>query len=261
MNRTTIRSRVREYIDRSDIDHKIEAWINDTRRDIALKYNFRYLYVEATASTTAGTSKYALPTDYLGHLVVWLGSKKLMRVSSREFDELTLTDVDAGASPRMLSLEGGSSVTTTSIAGAPDYYVERGMEIELYPTPNAVYTIRLKYYAQPVEYDVDTSTDSTAGDAHDSSEDYIMRFHADAVIWGTALRAAIYLDDDKKMATFSAAFKSAIEEMVAREKENLTEDTHPRMKDYKDYDLTTFKRMTRVNLPGGTISKFEADTI
>lgn len=246
MNRATIKSRVRDFLDRSDLDPKIESWIEDTRKDIALKYNFRYLYVEATASTTAGTAKYALPTDYLGHLVVWVGAKKLMRVSPREFDELTLTEIDAEASPRLLTLEGGSSVTTTSIAGPPDYYVERGMEIEIYPTPDAVYTLRLKYYAQPTSYEVDTSSDSTAGDADDSSEDYIMRFHPDSVIWGTALRASIYLDDERKMATFAAAYKSAIEEMIYREKQSLNEDMHPRMKDYRDYNLTTFKRMIRV---------------
>jgi hypothetical protein len=106
--------------------------------------------------------------------------------------------------------------------------------------------MRLKYYAQPTDYEVDTATDDTAGDSHDTSEDYIMRFHSDSVIWGTALRAAIYLDDEKKMATFAAAYKSSIEEMIEREKQKAHEDTHPRMKDYRDYDLTTFKRMVRV---------------
>jgi hypothetical protein len=240
VNRLNIRNRTADYLDRSDLNTKIENWINDTRVDLALKYNFRYLYVESTTSTEVGTSKYALPSDYLGHLVIWTGAKKLMRVGAREFDELTQTDIDASASPRQLPLEASSSVTTTSINAPPDYYVERGMEIELYPTPDAVYVLTIKYYAQPEEYDT--------GTGGDTEEDYIMRFHPESVIWGAALRGAIYLDDEQKKANFAAAYKSSIEEMIAREKASQAEDTHPRFKDYKDFDLTTFKRLVRVQV-------------
>jgi len=240
MDRDTIRGRVADYLDRSDLDTKIENWINDTRIDLALKYNFRYLYVEATTSTTAGTATYALPSDYLGHLVLWSGSKKLMRLSPREFDELTLTDHDATASPRELTTEAGAEVSTSSINSSPDYYVERGMEIELYPTPDSTYTLRMKYYAQPESY--------ATGSTGDEEEDYIMRFHPEAVIWGAALRGAIYLDDELKKANFAAAYKSTVEEMIGREKASLLEDTHPRMKNYLDYDLATFKRMTRIKI-------------
>lgn len=226
--------------DRSDLNTKIENWINDTRLDLALKYNFRYLYTESTATTTAGTARYSLPTDYLGHLTIWMGSKKLMRVSAREFDELTQTDIDAAASPRQLPLEASSSVTTTSISAPPDYYVERGMQIDVYPTPNAAYTITYKYYAQPEVY--------ATGSGGDSEEDYIMRFHPEAVIWGAALRGAIYLDDEEKKANFAAAYQSSVGEMIKREMLNLQEDTHPRMKDWRDYDLTTFKRLVRVQV-------------
>jgi hypothetical protein len=238
LNRLNIRDRVVDYLDRSDLNTKIENWINDTRLDLALKYNFRYLYTEATSTMTIGTARVALPTDYLGHLVIWMGAKKLMRVSAREFDELTSTDIDAGASPRQLTIE--SSVSTSSISAPPDYYVERGMEIDVYPTPDAAYTMTLKYYAQPEVY--------ATGTGGDTEEDYIMRFHPETVIWGAALRGSIYLDDEEKKANFAAAYQAATGEMILRERINLQEDTHPRMKDWKDFDLTTFKRMTRVQV-------------
>jgi hypothetical protein len=240
MNRLNIRNRVIDYLDRTDLNTRIENWINDVRIDLSLKYNFRYLYAEATASTVAGSSRMCLPTDYLGHLTVWMGAKKLMRVGAREFDELTQTDIDAGASPRQLPLEASSSVTTTSISAPPDYYVERGMEIDLYPTPDIVYTMLLKYYAQPEVYDI--------GTGGDTEEDYIMRFHPEAVMWGAAYRGALYLDDEQKKGNFKEMYTTATQEMIFREKQNLLEDTHPRMKDWRDFDLTTFKRMTRVQV-------------
>ncbi len=161
-----------------------------------------------------------------------------MRVSPREFDELTETDVDVTSVTRLLPTE--SSVSSTSIAGPPDYYVERGMEVDIYPTPDMVYILTLKYYAQPETWDVGTSTNS--------SYDYITTFHPEAVIWGVALRGAMYLDDEKKMSVFAAAYKATVEEMITRERANLVEDQHPRMKDWRDYDLTTFKRMMRVQI-------------
>lgn len=240
MIKSDLRSRTRDYLDRSDLDTKIDGWINDVRLDLALKYNFRYLYVESTASTTAGESTYSLPADYLGHLVLWCGSKKLMRVSPRELDNLTETDINAGASVRLLPLESGSSVSSTSISAPPDYYIERGMEVELYPTPDAVYTLTLKYYAQPATWATGSSTND--------SYDYITTFHPEAVIWGVALRGAMYLDDDKKIPVFAAAYKSAVEEMIARERANLVEDQNIRIKTWTDFDLTTFKRMFRVGV-------------
>lgn len=248
MNRLNLRNRVVDYLDRSDLNVKIENWINDARIDLALKYNFRYLYVEATLSTVVLSSTYAMPIDYLGHLNVWCNNKKLMRISSAEFDNLTLTEIGASAAPRQLYLEAGSSVTTDSILAPPDYYVERGMSIELYPTPDAIYQLLLKYYAQPSVW--------TTGTAGDSEEDYITRFHFEAVIWGAALRGSIYLDDEQKKANFAAAYKSSIEEMILRERENKYEDYQPRMTDWRDYDLSTFKRLVRVNIPGSSVSKW-----
>jgi hypothetical protein len=240
MTRDTIRGRVAAYLDRTDLNVKIKQWIEDTRMDLALKYPFKFLYAEATASTVNGTSKYAMPLDYLGHSTFWCGSKKMVKLAPREFDELTLTDVDAAASPRELSVEPGTSTNITSIGGPPDYYIERGMEFELYPTPDATYTLRIKYYASPTPW----TTDSTTTD--DTQTDYITTFHYDAVIWGTALRGAIYLDDEVKKQNFAAVYNTSVQEMIKREKDFEVEDQHPRMKSWTEFDLTTFKRSFRL---------------
>ena len=227
-----IQTRVAAYLDRSDLTTYIQNWINDTRVDIALKYNFKYLYTEASASTVATTKKYALPSDYLGHLVVWCANKKLMKIDPREADELTKTDHTQTAYPRVLTVEGASTIDATTTSGPPDYYIERGMEFELYPTPDSVYTLTVSYYQQPVAW--------TA--AQSASYDYMSTFHYEAIIWGASLRGAMFLDDDDNTAKFGGLYDKAITEMVKREKDTTHEDTHPRLKSYKDFDLTTFKR-------------------
>lgn len=234
--------RVGEYLDRTDLGTsssaiisatKIGKWINDTRRDIALKYDFNYLYEEATISTTAGTATYALPTDYMGHLTILCDFKKLTRIGAREFDELYYYQDDELTSPTTLELAESDDAT----AGFPEYYIDRGMYIQLFPEPGSTYTITMKYYAQPANFTIATGTD----------EDYMSRFHFEAIIFGAALRGAIFLDDAAKITIFKEAYGLAINEIVKREKETKTKDTHVRIKSWKDYDLSTFRQLQRID--------------
>lgn len=231
MDCATLSGRIYDYLDYALTDTKIIGWINDTRRDLALKYDFNYLYEEATVSTEVGSARYALPSDYLGHLTIFCDYKKLERIGAREFDSLGETDSSTTNFNAVLPTE--SSVLNG--VGSPDYYIDRGMEIDLYPIPGSVYTLTLKYYAQPVDWT--TSLDS----------DYISTFHPEAIIFGAALRGSLYLDDEQKKANYGAAYDAAIKEMINNEKFKIGADKRPRMKTWKDFDLSTFKRMTRMN--------------
>lgn len=231
-----LQSRVVDYLDRSDLTTKIQNWINDTRRDLSLKYPFKYLYQEATTSTSAATATYALPADYLGHLSVWCGNKKMVRLTGNEADELAITDVDATAVVRTLTFEPDTTVSIDSASGPPDYYIDRGMKIELYPIPDQTYTLTIKYYAQPAAFSVD------------SDYDYISTFHFEAIIWGAALRGAMFLDDKEKLVAFGTAYDRAIKEMIQREMMFEKQDQHFRLRDWRDYDLTTFKRLYKVKI-------------
>jgi len=235
-----ITDRVAEYLDRTDLgtsasspisSSKIGKWINDTRKDVSLKYDFNYLYEEATISTSAGTATYALPSDYMGHLTILCNYKKLARVGAREFDELYHYDDEVITNPTTLEL----SVSDDATAGFPEYYVDRGMYIQLFPEPDDTYTITMKYYAQPGNFT--TGTD----------EDYMSRFHFEAIIFGSALRGAIFLDDAAKIVIFKEAYGLTINEIVKREKETKVKDSHVRLKSWKDYDLSTFRQLQRID--------------
>jgi len=230
--------RVAQYLDRSDLGTSgsspassthIGNWVNDTRKDLGLKHNFDYLYVEATISTSAGSAVYSLPTDYLGHLVILSNSKKLTRLGAKEFEELIRTDEDERTSVAELVVNGNAD------SGAPEYYIDRGMYIELYPNPDDTYIITLKYYAQPADFD---TTDD---------EDYMSRFHFEAVIFGAALRGAIFLDDQAKIQIFMQAYDRAIIELLKRESEKNQRDKYIRVRSWKDYDLTAFKRLHKIS--------------
>lgn len=229
MDFSTIKSRVAEYLDRSDLTTKIAGWVNDTRKDIALRHDFDYLYVEATCSTSANSALYALPDDYLGHLTVFVDSKKLQRVGAREFDNLVNTDLTVSATVEYLPTEDAVN------PGEPDYYIDRGMQIELYPSPDTTYTLKLKYFAQPTDFSA--STDS----------DYISTFHFEAIIFGASFRGAMFLDDQSRINLYGSAYEKLIADMIRKEKDKNWADKFHRMKTWNEFGTETIKKMYRVN--------------
>jgi hypothetical protein len=237
-----IQARVAAYLDRDDLDIKIRGWINDTRKDLALtleKYDCDYLYTEATSAVTEGQAKYGLPSDYLGHLTIWVGQKKLSKLRPREADELTPTD--STSTSATLYLETESAIAQTYEVGAPDYYIERGMEIQLYPTPDSDYTMTLKYFAMPSSW----GESASAASSYATCADYITKFHFEAVIFGAAWRGALFLDDEQKKANYWEQYQRCISEMIQREKNKKARDLKVRIKTWRDYDLDTFKRLMK----------------
>jgi hypothetical protein len=232
-DRGGIRTEVISYLDgRTDLDTKINRWIDDARRDVATKYDFAYLFTSATASTSAGAVRYALPSDYQGHLSMFIGTKKLIRISPNEFDAVHADDIDIAAT----EASNPYLFTTGSLEqDEPDYYIDRGLEFDLYPIPDAVYTITLHYYAQPAAF------------TSDAEYDYITTFHTEAVIFGAALRGAIYLEDATKKTDYKQEYETRIGNILQREKDRKTSDLGRRMKSYKDFNINQFKRMVKIN--------------
>ncbi len=227
----TLQTRVKSYLDnRTDVDDEIKDWINDSRRSIAKEYNFDYLYTEATCQTSAASGRYALPSDYLGNLSLFLGTKKLVKILPTEFDDIhgdsvNITSVD-NTSPYLL--------TTGSLEqDEPDYYIERGMEFDLYPIPDDAYTLTIHYYSSPTTW---TLT---------ASYDYISTFHTEAVVFGAVMRGAIFLDDDAKLKKFGPLYEHEINTMIKKEKDKHFKDSGIRMKSYKDFSISQFKRLMK----------------
>lgn len=231
-DRGGIRARVIEYLDgRTDLDSKINDWIDDTRRTIASQYyQFSYLFTEAYIDTSAGQSYYPLPCDYMGHLNIFLGKKKLVRLSPNEFDSLHVAKGHDGDKDDISHY----LVTTSSMAsGEPDYYIDRGMEIEVWPVPDGIYTLFIKYYAQPAPFE------------DDEDNDYITSFYPELVIFGAAYRGAVYLDDANKMATYKQEFNALAQSMIAQERSRKMEDLQFRMRTYKDFSPLQFRKITK----------------
>lgn len=226
MQASDMRTRAANYLDRTDLNADLNNWMQDSRHDLALTYNFHYLYKEATTNVSAGQNRYALSSDYLDHLTLFYDEqgasigKKLGRVSPGTWDEMA-----------------GASEQTCAGSGVPEYYVIYGREIEVHPTPNATCTadggrLKIKYYSR--------APSLTA----DDDEDYMSIHHYEAIIYGTCVRGCLFLNDLNNLSKWDGAYNKAKETMLRREKDReVTDNKSIRFKHWSDYSPTMMRRM------------------
>jgi hypothetical protein len=225
MEASDMRDRVAHYLDRDDLNAKINHWMQDSRQDLALTYNFHYLYKEATTNVSAGQCRYTLSSDYLDHLTLFYYEggnigKKLGRISPGIFDEMA-----------------GLTETTCAGSGVPEYYIMYGREIELSPTPNGTCTadggkLKIRYYSK--------APSLTA----DDDEDYMAIHHYEAIIYGACIRGCLFLNDLNNLQKWQKAYEDAKRVMLMREKDREVSDNKSvRMRHWKDYDVGMMRRI------------------
>lgn len=107
----------------------VKKWLNEAQRFIALQADIRTGQESEAYSTVADTSTLALPTDFL----------RIIDLANTDDDDL-LTVID---------LRDFDDLPTQT--GAPRYYVLIGQNITLYPTPDGVYPLQLRYWKLPVD--------------------------------------------------------------------------------------------------------------
>lgn len=130
-------------------DPDIIDWINDAQREIYVRNNLGQKI--GTLATINGTRTYASPAD-------------LMRLLSVKFNGMTLENMSQQDIDEYLPQDDGAS----TVLGTPErYYTHAGL-IYLYPTPNLVKNLTIRYNRYPVDVTVD-------GDIADVDAMYVNR--------------------------------------------------------------------------------------
>lgn len=193
MDFVTAQARVADYLDWSGTNAttKTKNWINDIRLEIAGKYNFEYLFTEATQTTTTENT-YAWPSDILDHLTIFLDDSN--------GNPITLYEMTRGYYANKFKIPGSTAPSTE-----PYHIIRKGTDFQIYPDPTAGRTLTLWYYSAPATLSADADTD------------YMLTVYSSAVIFGAAWLGAIYLDDDIKVAKYQAKYGEMVNDMVRRE--------------------------------------------
>ena len=128
----------------STLSSRVQTWLNRAQNKIARRDPYDLLANISTASTTIGQASYQFPTDirslYTMRVENGLQSVKLILVQPQRFDYLV---------PKP------NEITTNM----PRYYIPYKTRdcFELFPIPDAVYTLRMRYSAWPTAFTDDTS--------------------------------------------------------------------------------------------------------
>jgi|SRR3990167_10059123 len=161
MNRTALRNLVRTWLNEPTAGLWSDAELN-TFLDIGVNrvnslissLDEDYFTVSETFSTTIGAKSYALPTS----------ARNILRLEHYSTsDPYDIVKIDPLPFPRM---EGGGEWPFTA-NGKPLRYVIRGTQFDLYPIPDAVYTLRIYIDKRQDAMVDDNSTPTTPLEYHD----------------------------------------------------------------------------------------------
>jgi hypothetical protein len=91
---------------------------------------------------------------------------------------------------------------TSNVAAQPKYFTIFGSEMELAPTPDAVYTIEMVYRAN-------------VPPLASNSTNWLLTMAPDLYLYGTLLESAPYLKEDSRLQTWGELFQSARDSLNA----------------------------------------------
>lgn len=162
MNRGEIRTLVREHINETGAagfwsDATLNTHINTANKKLnatiaALDEDF--FTVSATFSTAAATKSYFLPSDFRF-------MRRLERYNASDPNDIVKLDEIRFPRTEM----GGEWPFGAN--GEPRRYVLRGNQVDLYPIPDAVYTLRIYYDQRQEVFSSDSDTPTSPADFHE----------------------------------------------------------------------------------------------
>jgi len=169
------------------------TWLNNAILFLSRKHDFRDLEATYSASTVASQKGYSTPTNTSKIYAVTIqddtNSRKLICITQQHFDKVV---------PRP------EAYTT----GRPTWYIEFGSHIDLYPIPDAVYTMYMRVYLSPTIVTATTDTISYTPDKDDIIAAYMTKeafqhyqMFEDALLWkkdfDEKLKYAILTDEEQ----------------------------------------------------------------
>lgn len=161
----------------------------DTFIDLAeanMSRRLRHWRMEKRSTAILDTQYSALPSDFYEPI--------RLSISSGETHRLEL----ASQADMMSRRERGSDV-----AGRPKYYAITDGSIEVYPTPNAEYTLEMVYYSKIIPLD------------RSNTSNWVLTYYPDAYLYGALLHSAPFLGEDARLQTWSALYEKAINDINA----------------------------------------------
>lgn len=135
---------------------RVKAWINEAQSRIARTVEVRELFTTSTVATVAGTVSYTLPADFIRINGLTNGTYGL--------ELRPIIDIDALLAENM----------GTTNSGSPSYYSLGPSGLYLSPCPDAVYSLTMTYYKNPVALSANGDISTLPVNYHDLMVSYAL---------------------------------------------------------------------------------------
>lgn len=174
-----LKTTVANYLARSDLTSVIPDFIRLAEERLRRDIRTRQMLIVATASTTGGSSKVGLPTDFL-----------------------EMRDIHINTTPvTTLRYKAPNSFYETARvteSGKPLDYTILGADIQVAPIPDTAYTLQMLYYGKPT-----LLSDTNASNV-------FLANYPDALLYASLAEAEPYLMNDARIQTWAALYDRAV---------------------------------------------------
>jgi len=177
-NYTELQAAVADQLDRTDLTSQIPDFIK--LAEAQMNRVIRHWRMQDRVTASVDTQYTALPSNFAEaiRMVVTTGNYSVLElVGNMELSRLRANVADA--------------------TGRPQFYAINDQAIEVFPTPDAVYTTELVYY-------------ETIDPLANTGTNWLLTYYPDAYLYGACLHSAPYLQEDARMQTWGALYEAAI---------------------------------------------------
>jgi hypothetical protein len=182
---TDLQATIADFLNRQDLAASIPNFI--ALAEAHFNRTLRTRDMHARVITSLQFQYTQLPDDYRqlrkDPRILGVPGGKLVSVSEDALDELRDENLDATGTPKKFGILGDS--------------------IEVWPTPDTAYTMRISYYAS-----IPSLTTSLSG------TNWLMTKHPDLYLYTSLLQAAPYLKEDERIQIWDSGRQRALDEIM-----------------------------------------------
>lgn len=179
-----LKEEVINFLNNMAAEQTVDTFIDLTEADMSRR--LRHWRMERRSTAVLDTQYSALPNDF--------------------YEPIRL--ITTGSNPRRIELVGQGQLqelreNNNDKSGQPEVYAITDGAIEVFPKPDASYTLEMVYYSS-----IDALTAS-------NTSNWVIEYHPDAYLYGALMHSAPFLGEDNRLQTWSALYEKAINDINA----------------------------------------------
>jgi len=179
---TDLKTSVASWLNRDDLTPVIPDFLS--LAEASINRDLRHYKMIERADATLDSRYVQMPTD-------WMETVRFSITSGNTY-RLELVSRDDMLEYRQ---------KTADASGRPRFYANIGDTIEVFPTPDADYTMQLQYYAK------------TPALSDSNASNWLLLDAPDVYLYGTLIQSAPYLQDDARTQTWAALYAAALQSL------------------------------------------------